>query len=117
MADHLIFRGESTFYISGNVNWYNSRIWGTERPYAVTEHERDSVKLDSTEYIFQKDGAPLGDHIFLNQHLPKHWIGQSGDADDVFCSWPLRLLDLTLCDFFMGLCERQCVCASHTQNN
>ncbi|GBO33616.1 hypothetical protein AVEN_64562-1 [Araneus ventricosus] len=60
---------------------------------------------DSTDYIFQQDGAPphwnMEVRTFLKQHLPKCWIGQSGDADDVFCSWPLRSPDLTPCDFFI----------------
>ncbi|GBN98703.1 hypothetical protein AVEN_204542-1 [Araneus ventricosus] len=146
MADRLIFSGESTFHISGKVNRYNSRIWGTEKPSTVIEHECDSVKVnvfcafssrklygpfffsersvtsnvyldmlevwlmpqldfDSMDYIFQQDGAPprwsTEVRTFLNQHLPKRWIGRSGDADDVFCSWPLRSLDLTPCNFFL----------------
>ncbi|GBM15819.1 hypothetical protein AVEN_262966-1 [Araneus ventricosus] len=59
----------------------------------------------STDYIFQQDGAPphwsTEVRSFLNQHLPKLWIGRSGDVDDVFCSWPLRSPDLTPCDFFL----------------
>ncbi|GBN12323.1 hypothetical protein AVEN_250724-1 [Araneus ventricosus] len=39
---------------------------------------------DSTDYIFQQDGAPphwnTEVRTFLKQHLPKCWIGQSGDA-------------------------------------
>ncbi|GBO20425.1 hypothetical protein AVEN_196227-2, partial [Araneus ventricosus] len=60
---------------------------------------------DSTDYIFQQDGAPphwsTEVRTFLNQHLPKRWIGRNGDADDVFCSWPPRSPDLTPCDFFL----------------
>lgn len=46
MADRLIFSDESTFHISGKVNRYNSRIWGTEKPSTVIEHERDSAKVN-----------------------------------------------------------------------
>ncbi|GBM05916.1 hypothetical protein AVEN_135280-1 [Araneus ventricosus] len=146
MTNRLIFSDESTFHISGKVNRYNSRIWGTEKPSTVIEHERDSVKVnvfcaisscklhgpfffsersvtsnvdldmfdvwlipqldfDSTDYIFQQDGAPphwsTEIHTLLNQHLPKRWTGRSGDADDVFCFWPPRSPDLTPCDFFL----------------
>ncbi|GBO27919.1 hypothetical protein AVEN_91553-1 [Araneus ventricosus] len=146
MVDRLIFSDESTFHISGKVNRYNSRIWGTEKPSSVIEHERASAKVnvscaissrklygpfffsersvtsnvylvmfevwlmsqldfDSTDYIFQQDGAPphwsTEVRTFLNQHLPKCWIGQSGDVDDVFCSWPPRSPDLTPCYFFL----------------
>ncbi|GBN40757.1 hypothetical protein AVEN_182366-1 [Araneus ventricosus] len=50
-------------------------------------------------------------YAFLNQHLPKRWIGRSGDADDVFCSWPPRSPDLTPCDFFLwgSVKDRVCV--------
>ncbi|GBM74430.1 hypothetical protein AVEN_39222-1 [Araneus ventricosus] len=61
------------------------------------------LDYDSTDYIFQQDGAPpqwsTEVRTFLNQHLPKRWIGRSGDADDVFCSWPPRYPDLTPRDF------------------
>ncbi|GFV15471.1 hypothetical protein TNCV_4834971 [Trichonephila clavipes] len=44
-----------------------------------------------TERLYTKDGAPLpwgtGVRSFSNQHLPKRWIGRSGNANDVFCSW------------------------------
>ncbi|GBO40138.1 hypothetical protein AVEN_216218-1 [Araneus ventricosus] len=60
---------------------------------------------NSTDCIFQQDGAPphwsTEVRTFLNQHLPKLWIGRSGDADDVFCSWPPRSPDLIQCDFFL----------------
>ncbi|GBN20838.1 hypothetical protein AVEN_74934-1 [Araneus ventricosus] len=46
MADRLIFSDESTFHISGNVNRYNSRIWGTEKPSTVIEHECNSSKVN-----------------------------------------------------------------------
>ncbi|GBO04373.1 hypothetical protein AVEN_165846-1 [Araneus ventricosus] len=46
MADRLIFSDESTFHISGKVDRYNSRIWGTEKPSTVIEHERDSAKIN-----------------------------------------------------------------------
>ncbi|GBL92253.1 hypothetical protein AVEN_35809-1 [Araneus ventricosus] len=146
MADRLIFNNESTFHISRKVNQYNSRIWGTEKPSTVNEHERDSAKVnvfcatssrklygpfffsersvtsnvyldmlevwlmtqldpDSMDYIFQQDGAPLHwsteVRTFLNQHLPKRWIGRSGDGDEVFCSWLPRSPDLTPCNFFL----------------
>ncbi|GBO24293.1 hypothetical protein AVEN_26366-1 [Araneus ventricosus] len=164
MADRLIFSDESTFHISGKVNRYNSRIWGTEKSFTVIDHERDSAKVnsvfcaissrklygpfffsersvtsnvyldllevwfmpqldsDSTDYIFLQDGAPphwsTEVRTFLNQHLPKRRIGRSGDADDVFCSWPPISPNLTPCDFFSkGLCERDGVCATHVQNS
>lgn len=44
--DRLIFGDESTFHLSGKVNKHNVRIWGTENPREIVEHERDSPKLN-----------------------------------------------------------------------
>ena len=42
----IIFSDEATFYLSGKVNRYNVRIWGSENPHATLEVERDSSKLN-----------------------------------------------------------------------
>lgn len=44
--DRLIFGDESTFHISGKVNKHNLRIWGTENPREIVQHERDSPKVN-----------------------------------------------------------------------
>ena len=44
--DNVIFSDESTFHLSGKVNRHNCRIWGTENPPVVHEHERDSPKVN-----------------------------------------------------------------------
>ncbi|PNF41765.1 hypothetical protein B7P43_G03447 [Cryptotermes secundus] len=41
-----VFGDESTFHISGTMNKYNLRIWGTENPTAVVERVRDSPKVN-----------------------------------------------------------------------
>jgi len=38
----IIFSDEATFHLSGKVNRYNVRIWGSENPHASLEVERDS---------------------------------------------------------------------------
>jgi len=57
------------------------------------------------DYLFQHDGAPPHWHLtvrtFLNEHLPNRWIGHAGQNDQVFCKWPPRSTDLTVCDFFL----------------
>lgn len=45
-SDRLIFSDEATFHISGKVNRHNVRIWGSENPGIVVQHERDSPKLN-----------------------------------------------------------------------
>ena len=44
--DHICFSDESTFHISGKVNRHNCRIWGSENPSVVFQHERDSPKVN-----------------------------------------------------------------------
>ena len=60
---------------------------------------------EGNDYIFQQDGAPphwsLNVREFLNTNLPNRWIGRAGQDDNVFCKWPPRSPDLTVCDFFL----------------
>ena len=43
--DQLVFRNEAIFHINGKVNKHNTRIWGTENPHELLEHQRDSPKV------------------------------------------------------------------------
>jgi len=38
--DRAVFSDESTFHISGKVHRHNVRIWGTENPHEMVQHER-----------------------------------------------------------------------------
>jgi hypothetical protein len=42
----LVFGDEATFDLSGRVNRYDVRIWGSENPRESFEHERDSPKFN-----------------------------------------------------------------------
>jgi hypothetical protein len=42
----VCFSDEATFHISGTVFRHNCRIWGSENPHVVREHERDTPKLN-----------------------------------------------------------------------
>jgi hypothetical protein len=42
----IVFTDECTFHLSGKVNTHNCRIWGTENPHEVIEHQRDSPKVN-----------------------------------------------------------------------
>ena len=44
--DRLGFSDEATFHLTGKVNKYNTRIWGTEHPHSTLKHVRDSAKPD-----------------------------------------------------------------------
>ena len=46
LALKLIFSDECILHMSGNVNCYNLRIWGTENPHSVVEHYQDSPKVN-----------------------------------------------------------------------
>lgn len=49
----VIFSDEATFHTSGKVNRYNCRIWGTQHPHVLREHERDSPKVNVWCGLFQ----------------------------------------------------------------
>ena len=57
----------------------------------------------------------LAVRTFLNEHLPNRWIDHAGQNDEVFCKWPPRSPDLTVCDFSFGVRERQSLCTSTTR--
>lgn len=42
----ICFSDEATFHVCGKVNRHNCRIWGSENPRVVIEHERDSPKVN-----------------------------------------------------------------------
>lgn len=150
----LVFSDEATFHLNGKVNRHNVRIWGTEQPLAVVEHERDSPKLnvfaaisktkvygpfffmdktvtgisyldmlqlwlfpqlkeDSNNFVFQQDGAPPHWHAevrsYLNNEVPRRWIGRCADQDLALFAWPPRSPDLTVCDFFLWGYVKDCV--------
>ena len=42
----------------------------------------------------------LAVRTFLNVHLPNTWIYRAGQNYQVFCNWPPRSPDLTVCEFF-----------------
>ena len=44
--DELTFSDEATFHLSGKVNRHNCRIWGTEKPHEIWQHERASPKIN-----------------------------------------------------------------------
>ena len=42
----VMFTHEACFHVSGKVNQYNVRIWGSENSHLVIEHIRDSPKVN-----------------------------------------------------------------------
>jgi len=43
--DRVVFSDECTFHISGKVHRHNVRVWGTENPHEMVQHERASPKI------------------------------------------------------------------------
>jgi hypothetical protein len=141
LSKRIIFSDEATFHLSGKANRHNIRIWGSEKPVAVVEMERESPKVnvfcavsrrrvfgpfffaeksvylkmlqnwlmsqlaEEEEFIFQQDGAPprwrMGVREYLSGDLPGRWIGRASAADNIFCTWPPRSPDPTVCVFFL----------------
>ena len=58
------------------------------------------------DFIYQHDGAPphwkLTVWTYLNDNLPRRWIGRASVEDNVMLKWPPRSPGLTPCDFFSG---------------
>ncbi|KAJ4447157.1 hypothetical protein ANN_09158 [Periplaneta americana] len=46
LFSRLIFSDEATFHTSGKINKHNCRVWGTQEPHRIIEHERDSPKVN-----------------------------------------------------------------------
>ncbi|KAJ4445840.1 hypothetical protein ANN_12525 [Periplaneta americana] len=46
LFSRLIFSDEATFHTSGEINKHNCRVWGTQKPHRLIEHERDSAKVN-----------------------------------------------------------------------
>jgi hypothetical protein len=42
----ILFSDEATFHVHGKPNRHNVRVWGTQQPRKVIEHERDSSKVN-----------------------------------------------------------------------
>jgi hypothetical protein len=64
------------------------------------------LAAESGDYLLQQDGTPPHWHLalrkFINELLPTRWIGRAGQNDQLFCKWPPRSPDLTVCDFSFG---------------
>ena len=93
---NIIFSDEVTFCLSGKVNRYNVRIWGSENPHATLEVERDSPKLSKqtvygpfifegqtvtgwsylemlTNWLIPQLAAERHDYLFQQDGAPPHW--------------------------------------------
>ena len=40
--DNIDFSDKATFHLCGKINKHNCRIWGSENPHVILEHERDT---------------------------------------------------------------------------
>ena len=60
--DRLDFNDEATFHVNGKVNKHNTRIWGTENPHEVLEHQRYSPKV--TVFCAMSKKAVYGPFLF-----------------------------------------------------
>jgi hypothetical protein len=62
LSKRIIFSDEATFHLSRKANRHNIRIWGSEKPVAVVEMERDSPKVNvfcavSRRRLFGENGS------------------------------------------------------------
>ena len=99
----------SPFFFEGNVtgdvylqmlqNWLMDEL-------TANEHE---------DFIYQQDGAPphckLTMRAYLNDNLPRRWIGRASGEDNVILKWLPRLPDLTPAIFSLGICKDLGLCS------
>ncbi|KAJ4428885.1 hypothetical protein ANN_25878 [Periplaneta americana] len=62
-VDLLLFSDEATFHVCGKVNRHNCCICGSQNPYILIEHERDSPKVNVC-LVMQKNGV-IGPFSFM----------------------------------------------------
>ncbi|KAJ4434333.1 hypothetical protein ANN_22890 [Periplaneta americana] len=68
---------EATFHTSGKINKHNCRVWGTQKPHRIIEHERDSPKVNVFCALSQRKlygpfffiEATVTGHSYLEQWL------------------------------------------------
>ena len=63
------------------------------------------IANEHEDFSYQQDGAPphwnLTVQAYLNDNLPRRWIGHASGEDNVMLKWPPRSPDLTPCHFFL----------------
>ncbi|KAJ4441195.1 hypothetical protein ANN_11046 [Periplaneta americana] len=96
LFSRLIFSDEATFRTSGKINKHNCRVWDTQKPHRIIEHERDSPKQDGARSHFHN-----AVRAYLNMEMSDRWIGRAGVRDRCFMTWSRRSPDMTACDFFL----------------
>ena len=66
------------------------------------------IANEHEDLIYQEDGVPphwkLTVRAYLNDNLPRRWIGRASDEDNVMLKWPPRSPD-PLRFFSLGICE------------
>jgi hypothetical protein len=53
--DRLSFSDEATCHMCGTVNRIDCRVWESENPHDISEHERDSVKVNVGCAVMRED--------------------------------------------------------------
>ena len=63
------------------------------------------IANEHEDFIYQQDGVPphwkLTVWAYLNDNLPKIWIGHAGGEDNMMLKWPPCSPDLTASNFFL----------------
>ncbi|KAJ4437756.1 hypothetical protein ANN_13694, partial [Periplaneta americana] len=70
LFSRLIFSDEATFHTSGKINKHNCRVWGTQKPQRIIEHERDSPKVNVSCALSQR--KLYGPFFFIEATVTGH---------------------------------------------
>ncbi|KAJ4432470.1 hypothetical protein ANN_21089 [Periplaneta americana] len=97
LFSRLIFSDEATFHTSGKINKHNCRVWGTQTPHRITEHESDSPKVNVFCALSQRKlygpfffiEATVTGHSYLN--MLEQWTDR---LDTATCTHTLLSTDV-----------------------
>ena len=80
-------------------------VTGITYPDMVSEWLLPQMQQDGDNFTFIQDGAPPHWHNevrhYLDENLPRRWIGRSTVENIALTCWPPRSPDLTPCDFIL----------------
>ncbi|KAJ4430294.1 hypothetical protein ANN_22507 [Periplaneta americana] len=68
--EEVVFSDEATFHLCSKVNRHNYSIWGSEKPRAIMEHQRDTENVNV--WIGLMHNAIIGLFFFLEKTVTGH---------------------------------------------
>ncbi|UYV79759.1 hypothetical protein LAZ67_18000579 [Cordylochernes scorpioides] len=100
---NVLWTDEAHFYLNGEVNTQNSRIWATENPRIFTEMPLYQDRQALSEITFMQDGGPPHISRGAKQLLKDTFSEDCVISRHFMHQWLSRSPDLMPSDFWQGL--------------